>query len=300
MNLLFLSNVLADKIQNFLATDQLNTFLINAGFKIVSVILILVIMSIVRKLGKNMIKKAFAVNIERIQKVTGGTERRKETFESLALNIWRYAVNIVLILWLLSVFVSLDKLLVASSALVVVIGFAAKSMLDDITMGFFIIFEDLFSVGDFIEIDGNTGTVTEIGLRSVKIRVLTGEIVIIPNGNIGKVINHSVSNGQAVLDIGIAYEADLDKVISVLQKVASEAFNQYDDILQVPQVLGVQELADSAVVIRMIAEVSPLQQWHIQRELRRLIKLKFDRENIEIPYSKMMVYQKNEGSPSHE
>lgn len=300
MNLLFLSNVLADKIQNFLATDQLNTFLINAGFKIVSVILILVIMSIVRKLGKNMIKKAFAVNIERIQKVTGGTERRKETFESLALNIWRYAVNIVLILWLLSVFVSLDKLLVASSALVVVIGFAAKSMLDDITMGFFIIFEDLFSVGDFIEIDGNTGTVTEIGLRSVKIRVLTGEIVIIPNGNIGKVINHSVSNGQAVLDIGIAYEADLDKAISVLQKVASEAFNQYDDILQVPQVLGVQELADSAVVIRMIAEVSPLQQWHIKRELRRLIKLTFDRENIEIPYSKMMVYQKNEGSPSHE
>ena len=99
------------------------------------------------------------MNIERIQKVTGGTGRRKETFESLALNIWRYAVNIVLILWLLSVFVSLDKLLVASSALVVVIGFAAKSMLDDITMGFFIIFEDLFSVGDFIEIDGNTGTV---------------------------------------------------------------------------------------------------------------------------------------------
>lgn len=300
MNLLFLSNVLADKIENFLATDQLNTFLINAGFKIVGIILIFVIMSIVRKFGKNMIQKAFAVNIERIQKVTGGTERRKETFESLALNIWRYAVNIILIVWLLSVFVPLDKLLVASSALVVVIGFAAKSMLDDILMGFFIIFEDLFSVGDFVEIDGNTGTVTEIGLRSVKIRVLTGETVIIPNGNIAKVINHSVSNGKAVLDIGIAYEADLDKAISVLETVASEAFEQYDDILQIPQVLGVQELAASAVVIRMTAEVSPLQQWHIQRELRRLIKLTFERENIEIPYSKMVVYQKNEGSSSNE
>lgn len=300
MNLLFLSNVLADKIENFLETDQLNTLLINAGFKIVGIILIFVIMSIVRKFGKNMIQKAFAVNIERIQKVTGGTERRKETFESLALNIWRYAVNIILIVWLLSVFVPLDKLLVASSALVVVIGFAAKSMLDDILMGFFIIFEDLFSVGDFVEIDGNTGTVTEIGLRSVKIRVLTGETVIIPNGNIAKVINHSVSNGKAVLDIGIAYEADLDKAISVLETVASEAFEQYDDILQIPQVLGVQELAASAVVIRMTAEVSPLQQWHIQRELRRLIKLTFERENIEIPYSKMVVYQKNEGSSSNE
>lgn len=300
LNLLFLSNVLADKIENFLETDQLNTLLINAGFKIVGIILIFVIMSIVRKFGKNMIQKAFAVNIERIQKVTGGTERRKETFESLALNIWRYAVNIILIVWLLSVFVPLDKLLVASSALVVVIGFAAKSMLDDILMGFFIIFEDLFSVGDFVEIDGNTGTVTEIGLRSVKIRVLTGETVIIPNGNIAKVINHSVSNGKAVLDIGIAYEADLDKAISVLETVASEAFEQYDDILQIPQVLGVQELAASAVVIRMTAEVSPLQQWHIQRELRRLIKLTFERENIEIPYSKMVVYQKNEGSSSNE
>ena len=290
-----ISLALADRIQNFFAKEQLNELLINVGFKIISVILVCVIMSVIRRLGKNMLKKAFAVNVERIQKVTGGTERRKETFESLSLNIWRYTVNIVLILWLVSIFIPLQNLLIASSAFFVVIGFAAKSMLDDITMGFFIIFEDLFSVGDFVEIDGNTGTVTEIGLRSVKIRVLTGEIVIIPNGNIGKVINHSVSNGQAVLDISIAYEADIDQAILVLEGVEQDAFDKYETILQLPQILGVQELADSAIVIRMIAEVSPLQQWHIQRELRRLIKKSFDQHNIEIPYSKMVIYQKNEG-----
>ena len=290
-----ISLALADRIQNFFAKEQLNELLINVGFKIISVILVCVIMSVIRRLGKNMLKKAFAVNVERIQKVTGGTERRKETFESLSLNIWRYTVNIVLILWLVSIFIPLQNLLIASSAFFVVIGFAAKSMLDDITMGFFIIFEDLFSVGDFVEIDGNTGTVTEIGLRSVKIRVLTGEIVIIPNGNIGKVINHSVSNGQAVLDISIAYEADIDQAILVLEGVAQDAFDKYETILQLPQILGVQELADSAIVIRMIAEVSPLQQWHIKRELRRLIKKSFDQHNIEIPYSKMVIYQKNEG-----
>lgn len=290
-----ISLALADRIQNFFAKEQLNELLINVGFKIISVILVCVIMSVIRRLGKNMLKKAFAVNVERIQKVTGGTERRKETFESLSLNIWRYTVNIVLILWLVSIFIPLQNLLIASIAFFVVIGFAAKSMLDDITMGFFIIFEDLFSVGDFVEIDGNTGTVTEIGLRSVKIRVLTGEIVIIPNGNIGKVINHSVSNGQAVLDISIAYEADIDQAILVLEGVAQDAFDKYETILQLPQILGVQELADSAIVIRMIAEVSPLQQWHIQRELRRLIKKSFDQHNIEIPYSKMVIYQKNEG-----
>lgn len=286
------SSILADKISNFLTADKLNEFLVSAGWKLIEVILVIIIVSMIRRVGKKMIQKAFAVNIERIQKVTGGTERRKETFESLALNIWRYAINIVTIFWILSVFVRLDKLFIASGTLVVAIGIAAKSMLDDITMGFFIIFEDLFSVGDFVEIDGNTGTVTEIGLRSVKLRVLTGETVIIPNGKIGKVINHSVSNGQALLDISIAYEANIDQAISVLETLAVEAFEKYEEIIEVPKVLGVQELADSAVVIRMTAEVVPLQQWHIQRELRRLIKLAFDRENIEIPYSKMVVYQK--------
>lgn len=291
---------LADKITNFFATDKFNELLVEFGWKIISVILIITIFSLARRIGKNMIQKGFAVNLQRFQRVTGGSDRRKETFESLALNIWRYLINILMIFSILANFIDPKVLLAGTGSVALVATFAAKSILDDIAMGFFIVFEDLFAVGDFIEIDGNTGTVTEIGLRSVKIRVLTGETVIIPNGNIGKVINHSVSNGQAVLDIGIAYEADLDKAILVLNTLASEAFNQYDDILQVPQVLGVQELADSAVVIRMIAEVSPLQQWYIQRELRRLIKLTFDRENIEIPYSKMVVYQKNEGSVSNE
>ena len=122
-------------------------------------------------------------------------------------------------------------------ALKEIIAFAAKSMLDDIAMGFFIVFEDLFSVGDFIEVDGATGTVVEIGLRSVKIRVLTGETVIIPNGNINKVINHSISNGQAVVDISVAYEADLNKALSTLEEVATRTFDLYDEIIKRPVVL---------------------------------------------------------------
>ena len=108
LNLSSVNKVLADKIENFIATDRLNEILVNIGFKVISVLLVLIIMSIIRRFVKNLIKKAFAVNIERIQKVTGGTERRKETFESLALNIWRYTINILTILWLLSIFVPLD------------------------------------------------------------------------------------------------------------------------------------------------------------------------------------------------
>ena len=232
--------------------------------------------------------------------MTGGTERRKGTLESLALNIWRYTVNIVGIFAVLGVFVDVRTLLISTGGFAVVVAFAAKSMLDDIAMGFFIVFEDLFSVGDFIELDGVTGTVTEIGLRSVKIRVLTGETVIIPNGNIQKVINHSISNGQAIVDVSIAYEADLEKAIRTLEQIANDSFEKYDDILTIPTVLGVQELGASEVVVRMTAEVKPLQQWQIQRELRKIIKLTFDQEGIEIPFPRMVVYQKDGGSTINE
>lgn len=290
----------ADYLPNLLSAINSEELLINGAKNILSVIVILIIVSIVRRFGKNVIKKAFAVNIDKLQKVTGSTDRRKGTLESLVLNIWRYAVNIIGMFAVLGVFVDVKTLLISTGGFAVVIAFAAKSMLDDIAMGFFIVFEDLFSVGDFIEVDGTTGTVTEIGLRSVKIRVGSGETVIIPNGNIQKVINHSISNGKAIVDVSVAYEADLEQAIKTLEKIAKEAFNKYDDIIAEPVVLGVQELGTSGVVVRMTAEVQPLQQWKIQRELRKMIKLTFDKEGIEIPFPRMVVYQKDGGSAVNE
>lgn len=286
----------ADGIAKFFSMDKVEEFLVKFAVDIFTVIAILIILSIVRRIGKKVIKRAFAVNIDKLQKMTGGTSRRKGTLESLVLNIWRYTINIIGLIAVLGVFVPIQTLLVSTGGFAVVIAFAAKSMLDDIAMGFFIVFEDLFSVGDFIEIDGATGTVMEIGLRSVKIRVLTGETVIVPNGNINKVINHSVSNGQAIVDVSIAYEADLEKAITTLEEIAIYAYGHYSEIVSAPVVLGVQELGASEVVIRMMAEVKPTTQWHIQRELRKVIKLTFDQKDIEIPFPRMVVYQKDGGN----
>lgn len=302
---LFLTNLepiigTADGIVKFFSMDKIEEYLIQFAVDIFTVIAILIILSIVRRIGKNVIKRAFAVNIDKLQKMTGGTSRRKGTLESLVLNIWRYTVNIIGLIAILGVFIPIQTLLVSTGGFAVVFAFAAKSMLDDIAMGFFIVFEDLFSVGDFIEIDGATGTVMEIGLRSVKIRVLTGETVIIPNGNINKVINHSVSNGQAIIDVSVAYEADLEKAIATLEEIAIYAFGQYSDIVSAPVVLGVQELGASEVIIRMTAEVKPTTQWHIQRELRKMIKLTFDQKGIEIPFPRMVVYQHDGGNTVNE
>lgn len=298
---LFLTNIekaisTADGIAKFFSMDKIEEFLVQFAMDIFTVIAIVIILSIVRRIGKNVIKRAFAVNIDKLQKMTGGTNRRKGTLESLVLNIWRYTINIIGLIAVLGVFIPIQTLLVSTGGFAVVIAFAAKSMLDDIAMGLFIVFEDLFSVGDFIEIDGATGTVVEIGLRSVKIRVLTGETVIIPNGNINKVINHSISNGQAVVDISVAYEADLNKALDTLEEIATRTFDLYDEIITRPVVLGVQELGASEVVIRMMAEVQPTTQWHIQRELRKIIKLTFDEKGIEIPFPRMVVYQHNGGN----
>ena len=304
MNLFFgklgITITTANAISKFFSIEKLEEFLVKFAMDVLTVVVILIILSIVRRIGKNLIKKAFAVNIDKLQKMTGGTNRRKETLESLVLNIWRYVINIVGLISILGVFVPIETLLVGTGGFAVVVAFAAKSILDDISMGFFIVFEDLFSVGDFIEIDDASGTVMEIGLRSVKIRVITGETVIIPNGNIGKVVNHSVSNGQAIVDVSVAYEADLEKAISTLEAIAVKTFDQYDEIIELPVVLGVQELDASQIVIRMTAEVQPATQWHIQRELRKIIKLTFDQEGIEIPFPRLVVYQHDGGKISNE
>lgn len=304
MNLFFgrlgINIATANGSSEFFSMERIEEFVVKFAMDILTVIAILIVLSIVRRIGKKLIKRAFAVNIDKLQKVTGGTNRRKETLESLVLNIWRYMINIIGIIAILGVFVPIETLLVGTGGFAVVAAFAAKSMLDDISMGFFIVFEDLFSVGDFIEIDDASGTVMEIGLRSVKIRVLTGETVIIPNGNIGKVVNHSVSNGQAIVDVSVAYEADLEKAISTLESIATQAFEQYDDIVEMPVVLGVQELGASEIVIRMTAEVQPTTQWRIQRELRKIIKLTFDQEGIEIPFPRLVVYQQDGGNKGNE
>lgn len=283
-----------DKIANFFQGDEIQTVLWSIAFDILTVILIVIVLSIIKKVGNKFIKKAFAINIDRIQKVTGGTQRRKDTLEGLSLNIWKYFINIVLLLCIASVFVNPAVIFSGAGAAVVVIGLAAKTMLNDLMMGFFIVFEDMFSVGDFIEVNGVSGTVLEIGLRATKVRAMSGETITVPNGSVGQVTNFSVSNGTVIIDVSVAYEADLEFAIEVLEELAFEARNKYQEIVELPKVLGVQSLGSSEIHIRLLAEVEPLQQWYIKRELNKMIKLKFDEKGIEIPFPRMVVYSKNE------
>jgi len=284
-----------NRIKELIERYDFELVLINFGIDILKVILLIVMLSIVRRIGKKTIIKIFEIKIDRIQHLESESiKRRKETLKSLTLNIWRYAINIIGILSAIGIFFDVGHIVASAGFVTVAITFAAKSILADITMGFFIVFEDLFSVGDLIEVGGQTGTVKEIGLRSTKIQVITGEMIIIPNGNINQITNHSVTNGKAVLDISIAYEADLEKALATLETVCDQSMEQYPQIVERPVILGVQQLGGCEVVVRMLAEVEPLQKWYIERELRKMIKLTFDREGIEMPFPRMVVYKREE------
>jgi moderate conductance mechanosensitive channel len=165
----------------------------------------------------------------------------------------------------------------------------------DIITGFFIIFEDQFSVGDYIRVASFEGTVEEIGLRTTKIKSWTGEINIIPNGNIAEVTNFSINNSIAVVDISISLETDIPEAERVINDLLTEVPEKYkDDIVMPPELLGIQTLNASEVTLRVVCEVLPMRHFYISRMLRKDIKIRLAEHGFDIPYPRMVMYNRQE------
>ncbi len=222
-------------------------------------------------------------------------ERRTKTLGILIHNILKYTIYFFAILMILDKLnFNLGPLLAGAGVVGLAIGFGAQNLVKDIITGFFIVFEDQFAVGDYISVNDYTGTVEELGLRITKIRKWTGELYIIPNGNITEVTNYSTHNSIAVIDVGVAYEEDIKHVTEVLEAILKESAIMIKEIVQPPEVLGVQDLAASDVVIRVIAETKPMEHYAVARRLRAMIKNGFDKEGIEIPYPRLVTFRRTE------
>ena len=183
----------------------------------------------------------------------------------------------------------------------VALGFGAQSLVKDVISGFFILFEDQVRVGDVIETAGKSGLVERVGLRSLALRDVSGNRIIIPNSQVNVVTNMSYEYSRAVLDIGVAYKEDVDRVIELIKAVGAEMQEdgKYRDAFLEPlEVLGLDSFGDSAVVIRARIMTKPLRQWEIKREFNRRIKIVFDREGVEIPFPQRTVHLPRETSPS--
>ncbi|MFT9598744.1 mechanosensitive ion channel family protein [Mesobacillus sp.] len=268
------------------------------GESVLKIIAILVITGLFIRIGKIAIRNFFKVRTRGPLRIT---ERREATLMKLLENVLTYVVYFIAIMSILAAMAIDVKAMLAGAGIVgLAVGFGAQSLVKDIITGFFIIFEDQFSVGDYVRIGQFEGTVEEIGLRTTKIKSFTGEINILPNGSIVEVTNFSLYNSVAVLDIGIAYEGDIEYAEKVLQEYLDTTTEKYPELVKTPELLGVQQFGASEVVMRIVAETLPMKHWYIGRQLRKDIKLLLDQHGIEIPFPRMVMYSRQEGGEQKE
>jgi small conductance mechanosensitive channel len=224
------------------------------------------------------------------------SERREKTLKKLASNVVAYVVYFIAIIMILDNVLGFQvgALLAGAGVAGLAIGFGAQNLVRDIITGFFIIFEDQFSVGDYIYVAGVEGFVEEIGLRTTKVLSWTGEMNVIPNGDITQVTNYSVNNGLALVDINIPYESSVDEAEKIINKVAATLPEKYDFILSIPEVIGVQDLEVSHYTIRVIADTEPGYQWAGGRNIRKEMQDELYKSGIELPAPRVVMYSKEE------
>jgi small-conductance mechanosensitive channel len=220
-------------------------------------------------------------------------EKKTGTLTGLLKSVIKYVVYAIMGISILQVLnIPAQPILATAGLGGVAIGFGAQSLVKDVFTGFFILFEDQYAVGDYVTINGVTGTVEEMGLRITRIRSFKGEQHILPNGEIKAVTNLSRGNSLAVIDVGITYESDREKAMDVLSAVASQYFEKNKDkVAESPEVQGIIKLGESDVVIRTILPTFPLMHWKVEREMRLLVLEAFKAENIEIPDARKVLLE---------
>ena len=230
--------------------------------------------------------------------------QRARTLGSLFRNIITISVYLVAGLLVLAEFgFNLAPLIAGAGILGVAVGFGAQSLVADFLSGIFILMEDQYGVGDVVDVGDATGTVEEVQLRVTKVRSVDGILWFVRNGEIMRVGNMSQDWSRTVLDVGVAYGADLKKAKEIMREVG-EALDvdpeHGDKVLEVPEVWGVEDLGGDSVAIRMVVKTKPGEQWAASRVLRERIKEAFDEAGIEIPFPQRTVWVRNDDKPGPE
>lgn len=220
-------------------------------------------------------------------------EKRLYTLSRLFKSIATYAIYFVAIITCLDmVGFSVTTILAGAGVLSLAVAFGAQSIVEDLMSGIFIVLENQYSVGEYVQIDTTQGQVKEIGMKTTKIQTYDGQLMIIKNGSIGTVINYSRSAQRGYVEVGIAYEEDVNNAIAVMKTACDAVGDTYRaDLDELPNVQGVTELADSSVVVRATFTAWNWQQLPIERALRQAIKEELDKAGVEISYPKIQLVQ---------
>lgn len=255
------------------------------------IIIILVLSRLLLRFSKTFIQRLFFP-----ERRTSSIEPQKaKTLETLLQSTSRYLIYFLAGMTVLSTLgVKTESLLASAGIVGIAIGLGAQSLVRDVLTGFFLVFEDQFSVGDYIETSGFSGFVEEMGLRVTRMRDFSGVLHVIPNSEISKVSNHSRGNRTALVDIAVTYTADVPSVQAILEAALADLADQLDSIVEGPRILGLVNLAPSEMVWRIWARTKPMQHWSTEREMRKALKMALDAAGFEPPYPHTILRQ--EGS----
>ena len=267
-------------------------WLLNHGVKIA---VIIIAAYLIRRFAVIFIEKIIRKVIVADHFLSKEAEKKRE---NTLIRIFSGTLGIVI--WLLAVLMILQEAGIAIGPLLatagiagLAFGFGGQYLIRDLISGLFIIMENQYRVGDVVCFDGTCGLVEDISMRMTTLRDLDGVVHHIPHGEIKKVSNLTKYFARVNLNIGVAYNSDLEHVISVVNKVGQELANDPEwknFILKPPQFLRVEDFGDSAIIIKILGETKPIKQWDVAGELRKRLKIAFDKEGIEIPFPQRVIH----------
>ncbi|MBN1594646.1 mechanosensitive ion channel family protein [candidate division FCPU426 bacterium] len=240
------------------------------------------------------VKRFAAVDIEEEAHHKEELQKRIKTLMSVIrktiyVALWSVAVMIVLS----QLGINIGPLVATAGVLGLAVSFGAQNLIKDFISGLFMILENQVRLGDVAIINGTGGLVEEINLRTIVLRDLSGVVHIFPNGSINTISNMTLGWSAYVFDIGVAYKEDTDRVSEIMYAVleSMRADPKYKSMILEPlEIFGVDDFADSAVVVKARVKTRPIKQWDVAREYRRRLKKAFDEQGIEIPFPHLSVY----------
>ncbi len=284
---------------------NITTWLTTSGIKVLGILIALVILFQMSKWIVGYLEK-FVLEKDPIQ--AAEAKKRANTLGTILRHALLLIISFIAIMMILGELgIQLGPLLATAGIGALAIGFGAQSLVKDVISGFFIILENQYRIGDVIEVAGVSGLVESVSLRRTVLRDLEGKVHTIPNGEIKIVSNLSKEWARSVLDVGISYREDVDQVIELLEQIGKE-FGAEEPwksaILEPLQVFGVERFGESELVIRVVVKTVPLKQWEVGRELRKRIKIRFDKKGIQIPFPHRVMIsgdkEKGESNPKRQ
>jgi small conductance mechanosensitive channel len=269
--------------------------------RLIQVVLILLVSVLVYQFVKLVVRRVIARDIdEEDPLVRRLKEQRVKTLGALFTNVLLVIMVTITALTILDVFINIGPLLASVSVVGLAVSFGAQSLVKDVISGTFMLIEGQFGIGDVVRVGDVSGVVEKITLRTTILRDTHGAVHVVPNGEIKIVTNLTKTWSRAVIDISISHRQNIDQAVAALAGIGADLQGDPDWgplLLESPEVLGVENITDAGVVIRMTAKTLPLKQWEVARELRRRIRQRFEADGIEIPFPTMTVYWGEEQMP---